>query len=377
MPLDQKQALWEHILVRDRAKQFLMRSVAQKKLSHAYLFLGPACGGKKQAAQAFAQAILCKHGGCGTCEDCERVKRGSHPDYQRIRPQGAAAYLIEQIRELIADINRSPIRSNYKIYEIEHAELLGQTCANALLKTLEEPPEDVILIVHAPSKFSVLPTIFSRCQPVNFSAIPIEVLVSELKARAQVSEELARLSLASCSYSLEDALEFCGSQTRQALRRELISFMLKLPNSEEFEILSSIKTIMERLQLPLKELEARQSEQLKQDEDFLSKSMMKEVQVRHKRELSACRLSYMLELLVILRSCMRDLIDLGSDLESELQNPDIRPQLLAFRTVCTPAALASCVDLIEKADQQLRYSQNYTLVFELLFFDMREVLSCP
>ena len=131
----------------ERVRDFLTNAVASGRASHAYLFLGAPGAGKLDAAWALAQAFLCEQDGCGACDSCVRVARHTHPDVHYYTPESATGYLIAQTRELLDDVPLAPIRAKAKVYIIDRAEQLRANTANALLKTLEEPPEGVMFIL--------------------------------------------------------------------------------------------------------------------------------------------------------------------------------------------------------------------------------------
>ena len=159
-----------------RVRDFISRAVASGRASHAYLFLGAPGSGKLDAAWALAQALLCERAGedgdasptlagaaCGSCDACVRVARHTHPDVHLLAPESATGYLINQTRELLEDVALAPIRARGKVYIIDRAEQLRANTANALLKTLEEPPAGVTFILLGTSAEVILPTIVSRC----------------------------------------------------------------------------------------------------------------------------------------------------------------------------------------------------------------------
>ena len=151
----------------ERVRDFLTNAVASGRASHAYLFLGAPGAGKLDAAWALAQAFLCEQDGCGSCDSCVRVARHTHPDVHYYTPESATGYLIAQTRELLDDVPLAPIRAKAKVYIIDRAEQLRANTANALLKTLEEPPEGVMFILLGTSADVMLPTIVSRSPICN------------------------------------------------------------------------------------------------------------------------------------------------------------------------------------------------------------------
>ena len=123
-----------------RVHDFLAQAIAEGRLSHAYLFVGAPGSGKLDAAEALAKCVVCPNGGDATCDECRRVSHHTHPDVHWLAPASATGYLADQIRDLIADVSLAPMRAKAKVYILDRADLLRGTAANALLKTLEEPP---------------------------------------------------------------------------------------------------------------------------------------------------------------------------------------------------------------------------------------------
>ena len=164
--------VFESIFGQAQVRDYLRTTLRTGRLSHAYLFTGPPGSNKTSAAYAFAQALICPDQGCMTCDHCRRAARRNHPDIHFIEPEGAHGYLVDQIREVVADAHLAPIQATRKIYIIDRVDLLGTQAANAFLKTLEEPPENVVFILLGRTKDAVLPTIVSRCQVVPFRHIP-------------------------------------------------------------------------------------------------------------------------------------------------------------------------------------------------------------
>ena len=168
-----------------QVQNLLARALHEHKLGHAYLFVGAPGSGKGLAAKALAQCVLCTQGGDAACDDCIRISRGTHPDVHVLTPASANGYLIEQIRQLIADVSLAPMRSTHKIYVIDRADLLRENSANALLKTIEEPPADTIFILSARSSFAEVSTshesFLSRLPKTSISCLRIFLRVADCK----------------------------------------------------------------------------------------------------------------------------------------------------------------------------------------------------
>jgi DNA polymerase-3 subunit delta' len=132
-------------------------------MTHAWLITGPAGSGRSAAALAFAAALVCPHGGCGTCQSCLDVRHSTHDDVEHVVPEGVT-YNTDEARELVRRSAMSATRSPWHVFVIEDADRLNEAAANALLKAIEEPPPGTVWILCAPSSEDVLPTISSRCR---------------------------------------------------------------------------------------------------------------------------------------------------------------------------------------------------------------------
>ena len=126
--------VFESIFGQAQVRDYLRTTLRTGRLSHAYLFTGPPGSNKTSAAYAFAQALICPDQGCMTCDHCRRAARRNHPDIHFIEPEGAHGYLVDQIREVVADAHLAPIQATRKIYIIDRVDLLGTQAANAFLK---------------------------------------------------------------------------------------------------------------------------------------------------------------------------------------------------------------------------------------------------
>lgn len=165
--------------------EILRSALIKGRLHHAYLFVGLEGVGKRTVALALAKAIHCgamTDDFCGECSNCARIKDGNHPDVRVIEPlAGKKEISIQQIRELERELNFRSFTGKRKIMILDPAVLMNLSAQNALLKTLEEPPENSLLILIAPNAGGLLPTLRSRCLRLSFGPL----------ARGQVSDFLA------------------------------------------------------------------------------------------------------------------------------------------------------------------------------------------
>lgn len=211
---------FEGIKGQDRAVSFLKGSLASGRIAHAYIFFGPKGVGKMLAAVNFAKALNCQAtaGGkpCGSCASCKKIDASSHPDVFTVRPlEGAASIKIDDIRALIGDVGLKPYEAKKKVYIIDETNALTDEAANALLKTLEEPPTDSVLILIVERLSMLLPTIVSRSQVVKFFALATDKVCEVLMTRG-IDAKKARILAGLSSGSVGEALKYSDEKFFEA-----------------------------------------------------------------------------------------------------------------------------------------------------------------
>ncbi|EQE87305.1 ATP-binding protein [Clostridioides difficile] len=214
---------FENIIGQDFAKKYLTNSIKKNKLNNAYMFEGMDGIGKKKFADELSKLLL----------DYENLENS--PDYVLIKPDGNSIK-IAQIRNLQSDIVIRP-HKDYKIYIINNAEKMTVEAQNALLKTLEEPPNYAIIILVTNNKESLLETIKSRCDIIKFSPIPIEDLKRYL-INTGIEEERAQLLAIFSRGSIENALNLSQSSEFSMMREDIQQYIQIMLDKNIVEILN-------------------------------------------------------------------------------------------------------------------------------------------
>lgn len=180
----------------------LCRALAQDRLAHAYIFSGPAGVGKRCAAVGLAHALLCEMApgrGCGSCPACATVRAGSHPDYHfTTTADGKQRLGVDQVRDMEQFLRLRPLRGGKKVAVVDPAQRLTPAAQSALLKVVEEPPGDAVLVLVTTSAANLARPLVSRCQQLRFARLPVADVEAALRARpgpaADAADLLARYS---------------------------------------------------------------------------------------------------------------------------------------------------------------------------------------
>ncbi len=204
----------------------LKNAVAQNRLAHAYLFVGPRGIGKTSTARILAKSLNCVKGPtitpCGECDNCREIAAGNSLDVIEI--DGASNNSVEDVRQLRENVRYAPARGRYKIYLIDEVHMLSAAAFNALLKTLEEPPGHVKFIFATTEPQKVLPTILSRCQRFDLHRIPANLIAKHLQfiagnekislepAAAHAIARGAEGGLRDAESMLDQLVAFCGEK---------------------------------------------------------------------------------------------------------------------------------------------------------------------
>ncbi len=235
---------FDEVTAQEHVTVTMKNAIIRNRIAHAYLFSGPSGVGKTTTARIFAKAINCQNvkdgEPCNQCDVCKEVTEGRSLDVIEI--DGASNRGIDEIRDLRESVRYSPSRLKYKVYIIDEVHMLTKEAFNALLKTLEEPPEYAIFVLATTEPHKVLPTILTRCQRFDFKRIEIEKIIERLRFVAKeekisVDEESFVTIAKKADGSMRDALSifdqvaaFCGNE----VKHDIVVSALSLVDSELF-----------------------------------------------------------------------------------------------------------------------------------------------
>ncbi len=343
--------------------------------SHAYLFQGPAGTGKRDAARAFAAALLAE-GAADPASARARVASGAHPDLSWVAPSGAHEMLRRDVDEaVVSAATRTPFEAQRRVFVLERAETMNDEAANRLLKTLEEPADYVVLILLTDRPSQVLPTIASRCQPVRFDPLGADAIAARLESRGvgpAAAQACARLGLGDAERALSLALAdgpalrahaetFARAPLREATAAArpwgaLLATAAKRANAAEAELEAALADELETL---------AKSEKRKRQTEYAERAK------RASRRARTQSLDLSLQLAGL---WYRDLACLAAGVPELAYHADRADELAADAAGRDPAALRDAVELVEDTRARLTLNVTEELALEALAYRLERRL---
>ncbi len=227
----------------------LEQAISTGKVSHAYIFSGEKGTGKKTLADAFALTLQCTADGerpCRKCHSCRQAMGGNHPDIIYVGHDKPTSIGVEDIREqLTGDIQIRPYNGNYKIYIIPDAEKMTVQAQNAILKTIEEPPEYAVIILLAANEQVFLDTIRSRCVIMNLKPVPDEQVKNYLMEQVQIPDYQADICVAFAQGNVGKAIRLASSEDFSMIKSSAMQLIRNAGRMEISEIIEFVKGIQD------------------------------------------------------------------------------------------------------------------------------------
>lgn len=235
---------FKNIIGNDDIKHLLIKTIESNKVSHSYMFCGIEGIGKRLFAKEFANMILCNSTPdtkpCGSCKSCIEMKSNNHPDFYEINVE-ENTIKIEQIRLMQAKVLEKPIISNKKVYIINNADTMTREAANCLLKTLEEPPGYVCIILIVSNENALLNTIRSRCTKVTFKPIDNRILKQYIQNTYHL-EDVSSTLIEACGGSIKKLMQIIENKDAY---QKLDSIFNNIENTNLLDALNNMTFLYE------------------------------------------------------------------------------------------------------------------------------------
>lgn len=224
--------------------QHLQNAITAHKVSHAYIFHGEEGMGKKLLASAFAKTLLCEESGiipCNRCKSCLQADSGNHPDIKWVTHEKVSIGVDDIRLQVNADIQIKPYSSRYKIYIIPDADKLTEQAQNALLKTIEEPPEYAVILLLTSNISVILPTILSRCVLLNLKPVDKQTIKEFLMQKYQIPDYLADAASAFSGGNVGKAIRYASNEDFEKMKGNVLHILKYIDDMEIYEVISGLK----------------------------------------------------------------------------------------------------------------------------------------
>jgi DNA polymerase III subunit delta' len=355
-------SVWSTLVGQKHAVGTLQRAVDGHGMTHAWLFTGPPGSGRSNAALAFAAALQCERGGCGTCRACQTALAGSHSDVSVTRSRRAVIQT-DPMRELVLRAALSPAGGRWQIMVIEDADRLHERAANALLKAIEEPTPRTVWMLCAPQLDDVLPTIRSRTRHVNLATPSADDVADFLVRRLDVSPSRAAHAARASQGHIGRAKALALEEDTRGRRLEVVRLPSRLTTlgscmaaATNLAELATEEATADTDRLNAKEvqdLEAVYGADRKSRSARSAKAAFSELERDQKARLKRRVLDSVDRQLTELLSVYRDVLVLQTGAGGHLVNEEQRPEIedLARRT--TPEDTLRRIDAVYEARRQM------------------------
>ncbi len=233
------------ILGQEQMKQHMQAAIVSGRVSHAYIISGPKSSGKMMMASAFAQTLLCEEKGkepCGNCKSCIQAASKNNPDIIYVSHEKPNVYSVDEIRQqVVNDVQIKPYSGKYKVYIIDEADKMNPQAQNAILKTIEEPPAYVIIMLLTASAGSFLQTILSRCLTLEMKPVRNEEIELFLRNKYDIVDYEARVCAAFSQGNVGKAVNLATSTEFNELKDEVLQLVKRISDIDPYEMSEAVK----------------------------------------------------------------------------------------------------------------------------------------
>ena len=369
--------VWDELLGQPEAIELLQKALKNKQsgMHHAWLFTGPAGSGRSLMARAFAAALQCEKDGCGECQQCSLAMANAHPDINLLATE-RVQISIDEVRLLVSRSSTSSSVGNYRMAIIEDADRMTERTSNVLLKALEEPEQNTIWMLCAPSVADLLPTIRSRTRNVVLRLPSAEEVAQLLVQRDGVDQELALRSARQAQNHVGMARRLATSQEARARRTETLREIAAINNlSKAMVAAEHLLSVAKRdAQALSEERDGLERESLMRayglsPEDKLPPNLRAEFKAldeNQKRRGTRALRDGIDRIFTDAESFFRDIMSLQLGTGAELINPEFEAELVARANASSATMTIEVLDSIAQARSRLAANVRDLLVLEAL-----------
>jgi DNA polymerase III subunit delta' len=355
-------AVWSSLVGQRHVVQTLARAVGGQGMTHAWLFTGPPGSGRSNAALAFAAALQCPDGGCGTCRTCQTALAGTHPDVSVTRSETSVLY-IDDMRNLVHRSALAPAEKRWQIMVIEDADRLGERTGNTLLKAIEEPTPKTVWLLCAPTLEDVLPTIRSRARNISLTTPTAAEVARFLMETDGVPEPVAAFAARASQGHIGRARALARDESTRNRRREVVALPGRLTSlgacmnaaanlieiaRDETEAITDTTNTRE-----MGELDATYGDDRKAKQSRSYKAALRELTHSQKQRQKRREMDVIDRSLMDIMSVYRDAIALQSGAPGALVNEEVRGEIEDLARRSTPEENLRRIDAIFLARENM------------------------
>ena len=351
-----------------------------KEIHHAWLFTGPPGSGRSQLASAFAAALLCQEGGCGSCNSCQMIQNKSHPDVQLLNTE-RVLISVDEVTEFIEKSIQMPAIGKYRIMVIEDADRMAERTSNLLLKSLEEPPKGTIWMLCAPSEADLLPTIRSRVRRVQLKVPTVEAVAQLLVEKYGVGLELAQRSSSQAQSHVGMARRLAtnaGARERRTQALQAVLSITDIPSAMKVsEVLAKLAE-SDGAQLTSEQDEYERKELLMTlgvtEESKLntaSRAALKRLEESQKSRATRSKRDGLDRILIDLMGLYRDVLTVQLGAKESLINVDLVQEITQLANESTQSQSIRNLEAIEKVRYRMERNVRDVLLLDSLAVTLR------